>query len=174
MSDVVLGTLPESNASRDAIHVAVIPVIAGEMLRPGQRVGVKDGIAKPSDKVHGIVDPYLTDVVPKDASFWLCLLPGTVMGMRHHWLHDDFVCKVETDSDRHKAKAIEIAKMCDKSYDELMDDARTYEQAGEYIYDNSEAYKHVTSEDWEAFWKHYNEVEGRESTESWAPYTCSC
>lgn len=91
MSDVVLGVLPTGQSERDAIHVAVIPMIAAEMLRPGQRIGlVGDGIAGPSGTITGIVDPYLTDVIPKGAAFWMCLLPGTVTGMRHHWIHPDF------------------------------------------------------------------------------------
>lgn len=91
MSDVKLGELPTGPVERDAIHVAVIPMVAGEMLRPGDRVGVlRDGVACRSENVVGIVDPYLTDVVPKGATFWMCLLPGTVTGMRHHWLHPVF------------------------------------------------------------------------------------
>ena len=39
MSDVRLGSLVDGSAERDAIHVAVVPVVASEMLRPGQRVG---------------------------------------------------------------------------------------------------------------------------------------
>ena len=91
MSDVLLGTIPDRGEARDAIHVAIIPMVASEMLRPGQRVGViSKGVAGPTVKTLGIVDPYLLDVVPKGSAFWMCLLPGTVKGMRHHWVHPDF------------------------------------------------------------------------------------
>ena len=91
MSDVVLGRLIATPQNRDAIHVAVIPMKAAEALKPGQRVGVvREGVAGPSDIVRGIVDPYLEHDVPKDATFWMCLLPNTVTGMRHHWSHPAF------------------------------------------------------------------------------------
>ena len=65
MSDVLLGTIPDKGEPRDAIHVAVVPMVASEMLRPGQRVGViSKGVAGPAASVLGIVDPYLLDVVP--------------------------------------------------------------------------------------------------------------
>ncbi len=106
MSDVVLGKAPTDNAERDAIHVAVVPMVASENLHPGQRVGVvADGIAGPTDKIVGIVDPYLTGVVVKDTSFWLCLLPGTVTGMRHHWSHSAFSDALSQGDDTEKSKS---------------------------------------------------------------------
>lgn len=106
MSDIELGQKPTQSSERDAIHVAITPMVAAEMLRPGQRVGVmEDGTAGPSDKVLGIVDPYLLDVVPKGELFWMCLLPNTVTGMRHHWSHpsfefaiDDSQCNVDSEA----------------------------------------------------------------------------
>lgn len=90
----MLGQKPETN-ERDAIHVAIIPIVAGELLRPGQRVGIEDNQAVAGGKIVGIVDPFLTDFVSKGATFWLCLLPDTVTGMRHHWEHPDFDQKIE-------------------------------------------------------------------------------
>jgi hypothetical protein len=91
MSDVNLGKTPGPQAQRDAVHVAVVPVFAHELLRPGQRVGlVGENLIGPSSDIVGIVDPYLTDVVPKGEKCWLFLLPNTVTGMRHHWVHPRF------------------------------------------------------------------------------------
>lgn len=36
-----LGTVIDATQGRDAIHLAVEPVIAGEMLKPGQDVGFR-------------------------------------------------------------------------------------------------------------------------------------
>ena len=50
---------------RDAIHIAVMPVVAGEKLQPGTHVGFAKGgyrvTASPSGGYEcvGIVDPYL-------------------------------------------------------------------------------------------------------------------
>lgn len=91
MSDIVLGKLVEGEVERDAIHVAVIPMIASEKLKPAQRVGVvSNGVAGPSANIVGIVDPYLTKPVPAGAKFFLCLLPNIVTGMKHHWIHPAF------------------------------------------------------------------------------------
>ena len=43
MSDVGVGKPIGSDQQRDAIHVAIAPVIAGERLAPGQHVGVIEG-----------------------------------------------------------------------------------------------------------------------------------
>ena len=56
MSEIKLGALIEGEQARDAIHVAVVPMVAAEMLRPGQMVGVvSSGAAGPSSEVVGIV-----------------------------------------------------------------------------------------------------------------------
>lgn len=90
-------------AHRDAIHVAVAPVVAAEELQPGWRVWLKVGEAvrsRPETGAVGVVDPFLTTVVKKGQRFWLYLFPGTVTGMRHHWSHPGFPDeeKVSVDS----------------------------------------------------------------------------
>ena len=90
MTNTALGTTPDADAQRDAIHQAIIPAIAGQTLLPGMRVRMMDGKAYAAGKPHGIVDPFLTNIVEGGGRFWLCLLPGTVTGMRHHWSHPDF------------------------------------------------------------------------------------
>ncbi len=82
------------DALRDAIHLAVAPVLAAEYLRPGQRVvlvggraqGVSDG-----DPAVGVVDPFLTVAVREGQRFWLFLYPGTVTSLRHVWTHPAFM-----------------------------------------------------------------------------------
>jgi hypothetical protein len=92
MSDVTLGSIITGEHARDAIHIAVIPAVAGEMLRPGDHVSApdKDGVVLKSRNTVGIVDPFLKTVVTKGRKFWLCLYQNTVTGMRHHWSHPAF------------------------------------------------------------------------------------
>ncbi len=87
MGNVVLGKLVEAGAVRDAVHVAVAPVVAKEKLAPGQPVGLDGTTAKPV----GIVDPYLTAMVFPGQEFYLCLFPGTPISLRHDWQHPDEV-----------------------------------------------------------------------------------
>lgn len=95
-----LGELVTGPAGRDAVHVAVAPVEAGEELLSGEEVGVDiDGKAYNAFargiKPLGIVDPFLLSckVMPSQR-FWLCLYPGTVTSLRHVWSHPAFQVKV--------------------------------------------------------------------------------
>jgi hypothetical protein len=87
-----LGHLADNTARRDAVHVAVAPVVAGEELSPGERVALgKYGEAYgPTSKPIGIVDPFLTENVQRGQRFWLFLLPNTVTSLRHVWTHPAF------------------------------------------------------------------------------------
>lgn len=97
MDKTELGHLLTGTEGRDAIHVAVTPMEAAEMLKPGQRVCVIDGKGYPCQSwvtnrrtFHGVVDPYLEDAVLTGQRFYLCLPPGTVTSLRHVWTHPDF------------------------------------------------------------------------------------
>lgn len=88
-----LGTAPlDEHQKRDAIHLAVMPVIAGERLNPGERITVVDGFASSADDsdVLGIVDPFLTKPVRKGQRFWFVMLPRTIKSLRHVWAHPAF------------------------------------------------------------------------------------
>lgn len=90
-----LGGLPPEDAARDAAHVAICPMIAGEDLQPGDHVGFgmenrRDRVWKSRVNAVGVVDPFLTAPVPKGGGFWLLLYPGTVTSLRHAWTHPKF------------------------------------------------------------------------------------
>lgn len=98
MTELGIGKLVENDGQgRDAIHVAVVPVIAAVRLRPGCRVGLdEDGRAEISETRHciGIVDPFLEEWVEEGQKFWLFLYPGTITSLRHVWTHPAFKPKV--------------------------------------------------------------------------------
>lgn len=94
MSEVKLGEIltPSHDKTRDAIHVGVVPVVAGEGLRPAQKVKVRDGVAYPanaSERYTGIVDPFLWNCPTRGDWFWLLMAPGEVEKLRHYWDHED-------------------------------------------------------------------------------------
>ena len=93
-----LGALLTEDADRDALHIAIVPIIAPEHLAPSQPV---DQFGNPNGKPVGIVDPFLKDIIPPGARFYLCLYPGTVTGMTHTWRHPSFqdVLKGERGND---------------------------------------------------------------------------
>lgn len=93
MSEVKLGQLVKSEAARDAVHVAVAPVVATVRMRPGCHVGLdEEGAAEISETRHciGIVDPFLTEDVLPGQRFYLFLYPNTVTSLRHEWTHPAF------------------------------------------------------------------------------------
>lgn len=98
-----LGTIIGPNEGRDAIHLAVEPVTAGERLTRGDRIClVPDGeggyhALHEGDEKHGrtaavgIVDPFLTHpTVYPGERFWLVVLPRQITSLRHVWEHPAF------------------------------------------------------------------------------------
>ncbi len=95
MDTLKLGQLITHEATKDAVHMAVAPVVADEALSPGQHVGLFDagtaGLVAREDAEHiGVVDPFLRGNVPQGARFWLFLYPGSITGLRHEWRHPAF------------------------------------------------------------------------------------
>ena len=185
MSDVKLGQILDETAKRDAVHVAIAPVIAAQGLQPGDHVGfLGDGtVGYGTAENIGIVDPYLKEQVYAGERFYLFLYPNTVTGMRHQWSHPSFQEEEGgATSDRGKA-AVEasiawikdFAGRIDQDYDTMMSDIRGYLENGEYIRDNTQGYDNTDSGDWSKFWLHYAVVTGIDTLgEEYCPYTCSC
>jgi uncharacterized protein (TIGR02996 family) len=94
--------IPEGKeAVRDAVHVAVLPVIAGEDLKGhcSLRLGA-DGKAYSTvtgQGLIGIVDPFLSHwgeiTIKKGERFWMFMLPNSVTNLRHTWTHSEFATK---------------------------------------------------------------------------------
>ena len=87
-----LGTIIKEGQGRDAIHLAVEPIEAAEKLHPGQDVGIVDGKATAkTEKLLGIVDPFIKGIVQAGDHFWLVVYPRTITSLRHVWSHPEFV-----------------------------------------------------------------------------------
>lgn len=78
----------DPNAGRDAIHIAIAPCIAPEVLDPGVPVDA-DGHSS-SQRAVGIVDPFLEQRVNPGEGFYIFLFPNTVTSLRHEWEHPAF------------------------------------------------------------------------------------
>ena len=68
-------------------------MIAGEYLRPGDRICLGTtgrAIASIDGPPTGVVDPFLHHDVNVGDRFWMCLYPGTVTTLRHHWTNPKF------------------------------------------------------------------------------------
>lgn len=175
-----LGTIINNNAGRDAIHLAVEPVVASEKLYPGQHIGITDGRATTKAKKKlGIVDPFISDFVPEGEMFWLVVYPRQITSLRHVWTHPDF--EENNVSEKEPEDKVTISKKWIAAFadrirqhpDSLMAAADNWVDNQDYTYDNSESYKDHWDE-FPEFWNHYEIVTGRKPSEAGSFFTCSC
>lgn len=192
MSEVILGKLvDESVARRDAVHVAVIAVLAGEALTPGRHVGLIRGQARwtistldGTPVLIGVVDPFLASTVHAGERFWLFLYPNTVTSLRHDWTHPAFDHPPVSPSGP-PAKASEsetwlraYAEEIGISYGRLMQGAENFLEGGLSYYDgivlNYDTPDCVYIKRAE-FWVHYEVVTGAVVTDYDATFiSCAC
>lgn len=140
MSEIELGQPISGPAYRDAVHVAVIPVTAGQRLHAGERVSIVDGAAFASERnAVGIVDPFLQQPLEMGQSFWLFLLPNTITGMRHQWAHPAFPDEqfdVPAQNTADKVWLTLKAESFGWTYDRLIQLAQDYWQRGDWFSGN--------------------------------------
>lgn len=162
MSDPIIGKIIEGNAARDAVHIAIAPVVAGEYLRPGTPVGFQPNgtVASYINKHIGIVDPFLGLPVDKGQKFYLFLFPKTVKNLRHEWDHPDFRQSPETEASVGWLQR--FASEHQMTYGDLM------AAVGEFV-DKGCDYPTIEDDfkDWEVpeeFWVHYKAVTGKDGS----------
>lgn len=100
MDTLKLGSIiePGREAHKDATHIAVAPVIAHFILRPGEHVGVtQDGLTTYDNPV-GVIDPFLRHSVEEGERCWLYLYPGSITALRHEWSHPAFAAQHADDA----------------------------------------------------------------------------
>lgn len=183
-----LGSIIGEEQKRDAIHLAVEPVIAGERLKPGEDIGVVNGIATTEAPFLGIVDPFLKTPVRKGEMFWFIMYPRQVNSLRHVWTHPAFPdsdVPVLDRSESEKWLREYIARtegFSDWSYEDVLtvagggevgeasDDYYRLSHQGGYISSGGrDAYGSIDPE----FWRHAEIVLGRK-LEHAEHFSCSC
>lgn len=180
-----LGTSPiDEHQKRDAIHLAVEPVIAGERLRPGERITVTDGVAMAADEPHvlGIVDPFLTEPVRQGQRFWFVMLPRTIRSLRHVWSHPAFADEPEVVAVKAAAttpdKAASERWLRDfiddsdcPSYESVMEKIIVGDYDKDFIhFDSRDAHGSIPNE----FWDHVEILLGRKIKDRPTYFSCSC
>lgn len=167
--------IDDPRAQRDAVHIAVMPCIAGESLEPGEHVGVSDGAAVSDAKHVGIVDPFLGEGVTRGQRFWLFMYPNTITSLRHEWTHPSFpiegvplVPPSEKDQSERWLRA--FAEANDLGYAMMMEIAQ---DGGQYVAQGYDL--HVSLDD--EFWHHVEVVSGRTFDKGHREetyFSCSC
>lgn len=196
-----LGMIIDETAKRDAIHLAVEPVIAKEILIAGEHVTIDGRQCNNRDdsKAVGIIDPFLDRPVLPGERFWLVVYPRQITSLRHVWEHPKFPPS-EFQIDEGEMTEVERSK---KWIKDLINGYREEIEGSSYYYmDNYEEYltyecvmDHadywVMSEDnyprgydlgnFETllpyeFWHHYEIVRGKkvEEVKKRNFFSCSC
>jgi len=176
-----LGSIIGPEEARDAIHLAVEPVEAGQTLLPGNHVRFNEmgeAVAADLGRGVGIVDPFLTGVVGKGERFWLVVYPRQITSLRHVWEHPDFPA---SDGMGPKAKSERwLRDYCLNggydvpSFDTLVRCARDYIETGE-----TEEYLHIGGEDASGsidplMWDHLQNYLGLRAERKPEYFSCAC
>lgn len=168
-----IGKIITTQQKRDAIHVAIAPVVAAQNLRQGQHVtlfggkaaiqGTKVGYKTVTTENIGIVDPFLLGPIRAGEPFWLFLYPGSITSLRHEWLHPAF-----QDKDGLEAKAWleHFATTNDLSYEELI----TIAESEFGVREGQDLYCNVPPE----FWVFYELATGKAPLRKHEYFSCSC
>jgi hypothetical protein len=182
-----LGNLITDEQYRDAVHIAVSPVTAGEYLAPGQFIGFTGSahtVGVDAKKIIGIVDPFLKHGVEEGQQFYMFLLPNTITSLRHEWTHPDFekedeLAAMEPTFFKLKGAAAEEKWVTDfadnigSDYNEIMAAADDYLAHGEYLVRGGTFEGYSVPDE---FWDKYEAIKRKkvEENERGSFLSCSC
>lgn len=184
--DIGIGKIITTPRQRDAVHIAVAPMVAAELLKPGTHVGVgKDGRATRNMRATriGIVDPFLTKHVKEGEEFYVCLYPGSVESIRHHWTHPAFVDEDQSTPDPRIASEAwlrQFAEEMETSYPRLMEIAEaandgTGEWDGNVLHYSGHDTPDRGYNDIQGFWYHWSVVTGKTPSDHTRTFfSCAC
>lgn len=174
-----IGQLIDETAQRDAIHIAIAPVIAACLLQPGQRVGfVEKGnceLVGVGGASVGIIDPFLTKYVETGERCWLFLFPNTVTSLRHEWTHPLFPPAAPVTQSKHEiylrlyAERMNDYEEPDKAFAMLIDGLRSGEM---FFHGGSSVYGFHDLPDPDELRRHAESYLG--ITIDWNRFTFSC
>lgn len=173
-----LGHKIGEHEKRDAIHLAVEPVVAAHTLRPGEDVGFVEGGVGVCDDPVGIVDPFLRENVARGERFWLIVYPRQITSLRHVWTHPSFPEAQEPKASDRRAESEawlrNFAKNNDcPGYEHLvaaaMDGPADFD-ADCLHFDGYDAHGEIPP----AFWDHMEVVTGMTFTQRPRYFSCSC
>ena len=179
MSDTqaTLGKLIEAGQPRDAIHIAVAPVIANVRLTPGQHIGFvtsdTETVGGHASKPIGIVDPFLKMAVQPGERFWMFLYPNTITSLRHQWTHPVFGSEAFRAYPASEQWIREWAERYGVTYSDMIEAAKDYIKTGEYFSRGGTFEGERVPEE---FWTHFERVTGQvvPDDDRRSFFSCSC
>lgn len=187
-STPTLGKLLEADQPRDAIHIAIAPVVAVDKVFPGQQIGfVKEGdfenvrVTATAAPI-GIADPFLTQPVFPGQRFWMFLFPNTITSLRHDWTHPAFESTGSVAAGSLVSADFwmkDFAKRVHLSYDEVIQAGREYLRTGAvFVQRDSQSARDAFYEERKQYWDNFQIITGNtvstEEREEGTPFCCNC
>lgn len=181
-----LGKLIVGGANRDAVHIAVAPMMAGTDLRIGQKIKLSYGTTDVAidgtyfeEQAIGIVDPFLDQYYVREGEkFWCFLFPGSVTNMEHRWQHPAFIEK--TVGSEAEAWLRAFSDRWGFYYDDLIEAGVGKDSDWRYVTAHGKDL-HGASElepgEYELFWKHLEDLTGETFSEEHRQgmgWSCTC
>lgn len=186
-----LGEILTTTEERDAIHIAIAPVIAGVELKPGEHIGfapeskmivITTGLLV---KHIGIVDPYLTKPVKKGEQFYIFLYPRTVTSLKHVWTHPDFeVISNTQERDKQNTEKTDVAyqwltnfatDVVHMSLNSLLNAADEFQKTGDYQCLSFDTPDECHNEETMIlFWQHYETLTNNKPKTVEGFFRCAC
>lgn len=118
----VLGKAPQSLGDKDAIHVAIVAVRAGGLIKPGQKCNLNEHReAVASDKGVGVADPFRKGNITTGQTFWLLLNQDAVPNVRHVWEHPSVDFSPPTREVERNSTIEDAAKHWGVTYEQIME-----------------------------------------------------
>lgn len=183
-AEIGLGKIITGNANRDAIHIAIAPVVASCRLVPSQNIGfIESGnqrIVGSCDNPIGIVDPFLNSLIFRGQKFWMFLYPDTITSLRHDWTHPAFETTNEEVSEYSEEWLRGFAEEAGMTYVRMIEVAEAFIESGDvWVQQGHEsardAFYNLNSS--EEFWKHIENVTGKKVSDGEkdrSPFCCTC
>jgi hypothetical protein len=170
----LIGKPLDASAQRDAIHIAVYPVIAMRTCHPGAHIGLTDGKADPlADKTIGIADPFLKAAAKPGERFFMFLYPNTTTGLRHVYTHPD----LDTGGDDRTESEAWLRGFAER----LFSYEPEYGTRFEVLMNNAESGGFGTDIEYgegcepnEEFWMHFERYTGRKVSHRHDHFRCAC
>lgn len=174
--------IPEgADAQRDAVHIAVVPMVAPRALKAGEPFALNS-----TSTAVGIVDPFLPATVPAGARFWLYLYPGSITSLRHEWTHPAFAQQgrpaLPANCSAEEKRLREIAAEICIGYFDMMQGADEWiasqkDKWPEYLTQNgSDSWRDGFPQYVNEFWRCYSVVRGVDVPDEHRQsfFSCSC
>jgi hypothetical protein len=180
-----IGELVTTPQERDAIHVAICPVLAHEKFKPREHIGayydsnLEEYVASRST-LHpklGIVDPYLTVKIKEGDRFLMFLYPNTITSLKHNWTHPDLPDIANASRIEKDPNGIHLQWMEDFASRFRLTSFDMMEAADRYLLNNTFFNKGELFEgEWipDEFWDHYEALKNTIVNNRGNFFTCSC